>query len=189
MAKRNTRAAARKDAAQPRFDDKKYEGVLFSATYECNELALARASETLGQRLKTGLTAASFVSLLLMLVSLLVDNEATPFVIVLFLVSLVLVYGTTRWDRLQLAYARRTVLAPVASGEQRHVAVCEGGVHVENEAGPLLDLDYSDLRFVRQNGDCVVAGFGQRRYVYVPRSAMSENRFRDLGRFLTSKLA
>ena len=80
-----------------------------------------------------------------------------------------------------------STLAAPASAERRHVAVGEKSVHVENEAGELGCYDLSDLRAVHSTSEFLVADFGQKRYVYVPRSALSENRYRDLVRFLNEK--
>lgn len=189
MAKKTPKTAAgRKSPSQPRFDDKKYGKALFSATFDYNELSFARASETLGHGIRNVVTAAAFVALLALVVVLLVDEKPTVLVFVVFAVSLALVFATTRWDYLQMRYARRTTLAPTPPSEVRHVVVCEDSAHMENEAGPIGDFDLADLRTVRQNGDCVVAGFGEGRYIYVPRAALSENRFRELGRFLKTRL-
>ena len=186
MAKKTPKTAAgRKGPSQPRFDDKKYGKALFSATFDYNELSFARASETLGHGIRNVVTAAAFVALLALVVVLLVDEKPTVLVFVVFAVSLALVFATTRWMR----YARRTTLAPTPPSEVRHVVVCEDSAHMENEAGPIGDFDLADLRTVRQNGDCVVAGFCEGRYIYVPRAALSENRFRELGRFLKTRLA
>lgn len=190
MAKKTPKTAAgHKSPSQPRFDDKKYGKALFSATFDYNELSFARASETLGHGIRNVVTAAAFVALLALVVVLLVDEKPTVLVFVVFAVSLALVFATTRWDYLQMRYARRTTLAPTPPSEVRHVVVCEDSAHMENEAGPIGDFDLADLRTVRQNGDCVVAGFGEGRYIYVPRAALSENRFRELGRFLKTRLA
>lgn len=190
MAKKASRANnGRKGSQQPRFDDKKYGKTLFSATFEYNELSFARAAETLGHGVRNALTAAAFVALLALIVVLLVDEKPTVLVAVVFVVSLALVYCTTRWDRLQIRYARRTTLELTPPAEVRHVAVCDDSVHVENEAGSIGDFALSELKTVRQNSDCVMAGFGSGRYAYVPRSALSENRYRELGRFLKERLA
>ena len=180
---------ARKWEPQARFDDKKYGRVLFSATFDYNELSFARASETLGHGYRKILTGVAFLALLALVVVLLVDEKPTVLLVATFLVAFALVFAVSRWDRLQQTYARRTVLAPDADAPTRHVAVCEDGVHVEDTSGSLGDYDLSDLRSVSQNTDCVVASFGDGRYVYIPRSAMSENRFRLLGTFLKGKVA
>ena len=183
MAKKTPKTAAgHKSPSQPRFDDKKYGKALFSATFDYNELSF-------GHGIRNVVTAAAFVALLALVVVLLVDEKPTVLVFVVFAVSLALVFATTRWDYLQMRYARRTTLAPTPPSEVRHVVVCEDSAHMENEAGPIGDFDLADLRTVRQNGDCVVAGFGEGRYIYVPRAALSENRFRELGRFLKTRLA
>ena len=188
-ARKGARATAARQGAEPaRFDDRRFGKPLFAATFECNELALTRGAETIGHRMRGALTAASFVALLALVIVTLVDDRAMVLMIAVFAVSLALVIATSRWDRLQRAYARHTTLAALSDSEACHVVVCEDSVHVENEDGPIGDFALSDLRTVHQNADCVVAGFGRRRYVYVPRMAMSENRFRELGRFLKERL-
>lgn len=188
--RRNVKAtSARKREPQVRFDDTKYGRTLFSATFDYNELSFARASETLGHGYRKVLTGLAFLALLALVVVLLVDEKPTALVVVTFLVAFALVFAVSRWDRLQQAYARRTVLAPKAGVPTRHVAVCEDSVHLEDATGALGDYDLSELRSVSQNTDCLVASFGNGRYVYVPRAAMSENRFRLLGTFLKGKLA
>ena len=125
MAKKSTRPVARrKDADRVTFDDKKYGHTLFSATFEYNELTLARSAELLGLGLKN---------------------------------------------------------------VRRHVAVTDDAVHVENEDGELGCYSLSELRVVHSTSEFLVADFGEKRYVYVPRSALSENRYRDLVRFLNEK--
>lgn len=188
--RKNAKAtSARKREPLARFDDTKYGRTLFSATFDYNELSFARASETLGHGYRKVLTGLAFLALLALVVVLLVDEKPTALVVVTFLVAFALVFAVSRWDRLQQAYARRTVLAPKVGVPTRHVAVCEDSVHLEDATGALGDYDLSELRSVSQNTDCLVASFGNGRYVYVPRAAMSENRFRLLGTFLKGKLA
>ena len=181
MAKKSGKQVARrKDAARVAFDDKKYGHALFSATFEYSELTFARASEQLGLRLRSALTAASFASLVGLILVILIDESLVVLVGVLFVISLALVFTTSRWGDIQLRYARTTA-------ERRHVVVCEDAVHVENEEGELGSYNLSDLRVVHATGEFVVAGFGHGRYAYVPRSALSENRFHELVRFLDGR--
>lgn len=185
--KPNKSASRRRDAGRTAFDDERYGKVLFSATFEYNELTFSRAAELLGPRLKTVFTAASFASLVLLIVSILAGESFVVLTGALFVVALVLIFVTSSWSRLQLRYARTTSLAAPAVAERRHVAVCEDAVHVANEAGELGSYPLSDLRAVYPTGEFVVAGFGGGRYAYVPRSALSENRYRDLVRFLSER--
>lgn len=188
MAKKSTKPAARRrEAERAAFDDKKYGRTLFSATFEYNELAMTRASELLGLGVKNVLTGVAFVTLLALILVILIDDTLVVLVGALFVVSIALVMATSRWSWFQLRYARTTTLAAPATSERRHVAVADDAVHVENEDGELGCYSLSDLRVVHSTSEFLVADFGERRYVYVPRSALSENRYRDLVRFLNEK--
>lgn len=187
--KPNKSAARRKDAERVAFDDEQYATVLFSATFEYNELTFSRAAELLGPRLRTVLTAASFASLILLILSILVGESFVVLTGVLFVIALALIFATSGWSKLQLRYARKTTLAAPPVAERRHVAVCEDVVHLANEAGELGSYLLSDLCAVYPTSEFVVAGFGSGRYVYVPRSALSENRYRELCRFLEQHLS
>lgn len=188
-AKRRERARER-SAEKHRFDDSKYDGVLFSATYDYNELLFSRAAETLGPRLGVAVRACAFISLAAMIILIMIFDTATLPVVIALVASLVFVWATTNWGRLQTTYARkRTTLAVAPGGEQRHVAITANEVHVENEQGPLGDYNLSDLSVAHQNGDCTVMGFGGGRYAFVPSSALSEGRYHDLGRLLDERLA
>ena len=188
MAKKSTKPVARrKDADRVTFDDKKYGHTLFSATFEYNELTLARSAELLGLGLKNVLTGLSFAALLSLILVILVDGSMVVLVGTLFVVSVALVMMTSRWNWFQLRYARTTTLAAPATSERRHVAVTDDAVHVENEDGELGCYSLSELRVVHSTSEFLVADFGEKRYVYVPRGALSENRYRDLVRFLNEK--
>ncbi len=192
MAKRGARAAARRwdgerDAEAFRFDDSKYGRTLFSASFDYGELSFARAVEMLAPRVPTALKLVSVVPLLgIVLAALLVGTDSVA-LYASFAVALVCIVATGNWSRVLTGYARKTTLAPAEGGERRHVAVTEDAVHVESERGPIGSFDLSDLRTVYHTAECVVAGFGEGRYAYVPRSALSEGRFRELCRFLDER--
>lgn len=187
MAKKSSRRKAAAQA-QSAFDDKKYEGVRFSATFEYNELTFTRAAEQLFPRGRSAATIVTFLLLvLLVLTALMLEN--TPVLVVLFVLCLVAMNAATRWSDLQIWYARSTTLAPGDGAERRHVVVCEDEVHVEDESGDDAAYPLSSLRVVYATSDFLVAGFGNKRYVYVPRSALSESRFRDLVGFLDAHAA
>lgn len=187
MAKKPQR---RRDAQQaaPLFDDSGYEDVRYAATFDYDELALSRAAELLGgERAKNALTAVNF-GILAAIVLLLVIDQRNVVPAVIGVVAFVVVSTlSNKWGRAQLAYARRSTLALAVPSEKRHVVVCADAVHTRSESGTTATYPLSELRVVRSNGDCLVAGFGQRRYVYVPRRALSEQRFRDLVSFLRAQ--
>ena len=192
MAKRNAKAAARrreaeKNADQLRFDDAKYGRPLFSATFDYNELSFSRAANMLAPRVEPVAKLASVVPLLGIVFSALAFKDNNPLLYVCFVVAMVFLVVSSNWSQVLQGYARRTTLAPAPGGERRHVVVTDDAVHMENEQGALGSYDLSDLRVVHRNDECVVAGFGARRYAYVPRSALSEGRFRELGRFLEER--
>lgn len=191
MAKKTTarRKAAKATADAPvKFSDEKYPDVRFSATFDYDEVSFVRAAEQLGPRAKTAMTAANFGSLIVLVLVALFAGDQTILLIILFFVAVALIYGGRNWQSLQLRYARGTMLAPDPEAKRVHVAVCENDVHVENEKGPVVDCSYSDLRFVHSTAESLVAVFSGRRYVFVPRSALSESRFRELVKFLREKV-
>lgn len=188
MAKKS--AVRRRDAsAQSMFDDSKYEGVRVSATFELNELTLSRAAEQLAPRLKRSMTFVNLAALLLLVGAAFVLPDVTALLIALFIVSVIATYVTYNWGKVTLRYARTTTLSPTAFQGSVHVVACDDAVHVEDAHGAHIDLDYADLRVVYPTSEFVVAGFGSKRYVYVPRTALSEGRFRELVRILEDHLS
>ena len=169
------------------FDDARYEDVRFSATFEYNELSLNRAAEQIAPRLKGILTVADFGSLIVLILLAMALRDQTLLLVIVFLIPATLLYVTNNLSSLQVRYARGTNLDPVTMGSRVHVTVCENSLHLCNDEGGQQDFDLSDLRFVHDTSDFLVAGFARRRYVFVPRSALSENRFHDLVRFLDEK--
>lgn len=187
MARKSSAASRRAD--QSAFDDHAYENVRFTATFDYNELALERAAAALAPRAQRGVQVAEGAALLaIVIVALLFGTEGTTVPLVaLFVVALVLVYVANRWSDLRLRHARRGTLEPAAGGERMHVVVCDDAVHVQSDKRPVQDLPLSNLRVVYGTSDYLVAGFDSHAYVYVPRSALSESRFRDLTRFLNER--
>lgn len=188
MAKKSSQRRRALTDGRPAFDDSAYDNLLVSATFEPTELGLSRAAELMGPRLRANLTAGTFASLaVLVLVALAVGNQSYPLLIALFLVSLGFLYASSNVGRLRLRYARSTTLDPAGFQGSVHVAVCEDAVHVRDEGGAGWDYPLSELKVVNGNAEGVLAGFGQKRYVYVPRNALSEGRFRELVRFLEER--
>lgn len=180
MAKKS--AARRKE--QSAFDDEKYEGVRMSATFEYNELSLSRSAEQLAPRLKNSLLFLNVASLLALVAAAIILPDLTALLIALFVVAVGAMYVYHNWNAMMVRYARSTTLDPASYQGSIHVAVCDDALHLADEGGTDDRYDYSDLRVVYPTGEFLVAGFGKKRYVYVPRSALSEGRFRELVRIL-----
>ncbi|WP_455139334.1 hypothetical protein [Thermophilibacter sp.] len=178
--------AARRRADQITFDDDAYDNVRFSATFDYNELTLDRAAELLAPGVHRAVQGAEVAMLLCIVgVAVLFGTETTTAPIVgLGIVAVVLLFVANRWADLQVRYARSGSLAPVDGSERMHVVICDDVVHVQSDKRPVENYDLADLRVVYDNSDYLVAGFGGRDYVYVPRVALSENRYRELARFL-----
>lgn len=184
MAKRSSRRKTA--AARDRFDDSGYQDVRLSATFDYDEMDFARAANQLCPHGRTVMTAVTFALLVLLVLAALSLEDTTP-LIALVVVCLVPMNLISRWHDVQIWYAQGTTLAPDAASGRRHVVVCEDAVHTQDEAGATETYPFSEMRAVRITGDFVVMGFGRKRYVYVPRRALSENRFRELTAFLEAK--
>ena len=192
MAKKN--AARRKDkgaggAPNNGFANKSYEGEHFSATFEYNELCLVRAAELMAPRLKNVLLAANFVALLAIIFVAIVAEGFVALIVVLFIISVGLYYAVHNWSKLQLRYARSTNLLPRPGVTRYRVVVCNDAVHAEDDQGGEESFDLASLAHVNANSESILACFGEKRYVYIPRSALSETRFRELTHFLDEKIS
>ena len=188
MAKKKTNRKKRSVAAasEPayKFDDEKYGDVRFSATYDYGELALSKAASYLGgQRARAVSLAVSMVCLALMLVVLIADSHNLGPALVLLLVSGAGTIAITNWHKMQLNYARKSTLAYTGEA-RRHVVIAGDKVYCVAPGGDEDVFSLSDLRTVSADEDGLLAGFGGRRYVYVPAAAMSASRFQELVREL-----
>lgn len=182
-------ATRRRDEAGEKdgFAGTRYDNERVSATFDYNELCFARAAELLGPRLRSAVNVGQFVMLLALIFVAIMLGNAVPLLVTLFIVAVALLYVYQNWSKLQLRYARTTNLAQ-GGAQRRRVVVCDDAIHLEDAQGGTEDFDLSDLRHVHDSPDSILACFAGHRYVYVPRSALSENRFRDLARFLREKL-
>lgn len=187
MAKKKTVRKTRPASSAPshKFDDEKYEGLRFSATYDYGELALSKAASYLGgQKARIASLAVSMACLALMIIVLLADaNNLVP-AIVLLVLSMAGTVVSTNWHNMQTNYARNSSLDFRGTATRRHVAVTQTAVYVADDFGAEECYDLSDLRSVSADDDGLLAGFGGRRYAYVPASSMSASRFKELARDL-----
>lgn len=177
------KTAVRRRDESVEFDDSAYENVRVSVTYDYNELTFARAAERLAPRGRQILTIANFVSLVVLVFCAWQLREQTVLLFCAAVVAFVVLYMWGNWNKLQLRYAKRTSLGLSGTSERRHVVVCDDAVHVQSSSGASATYSVSDLRTVSSTDEHLVAGFGSRRYVYVPRRATSEGRYRELVRF------
>ena len=187
MAKKSS-ARRREQSAQSLFDDSKHADVRVSATFEYNELSLSRAAEQLAPRLKSSMVFVNLASLLALVAAAILVPDLSALLIGLFVVAVVMMYVQYNWNKLIVSYARTTTLDPASHEGSIHVVACDDALHLEDAGGSEERYDYADLRVVYPTSEFVVAGFGSKRYVYVPRSALSEGRFRELVRILDSHL-
>lgn len=187
MAKKKTNRKARPAASAPayKFDDEKYEGLRFSATYDYGELQLSKAASYLGgQKARAASFVVSMSCLALMIIVLLADSNNMAPAIVLLVLSMLGTLATTNWHNMQLNYARNSSLGFRGTSTRCHVVVTDDAVFVAGEAGEEERFPLSELRSVSADDDGLLAGFGGRRYVYVPAAAMSASRFQELRREL-----
>lgn len=183
-ARKQAMAKARAAGSACKFDDSQYEDLLYSATFDYNELSLARASTMLSPHGKTVVLTIAFASLACMLAALTIFKADIIVAIVPMCIALVSSTAVSNWQKIMARFASGTTLDMPIGGEKRHVVVCDNAVHTRSEFGESHDYDLSDLRFIRSNDDGLLMRFGKGEYVYVPCGALSEGRFRDAVRFL-----
>lgn len=178
------KSAVRRRSEQSEFSDDAFENVRASMTYDYNELVLARAAERIHPRTKQYLTFVNLASLLILVFCAWNFRDNNALLIVLAVIAFALLYVWANWNTIQLRLARRGSLALEDPNERRHVVVCDDAVHVQTNLGSSTTYPLSDLKWVSATDECLLASFGRRRYVYIPRRCLSENRYRDLIRFL-----
>lgn len=182
MAKKN---AARKDAKNNEFDDSSYSNIRYSTSFDYDALDFTRAASLIAPRAKSNITIASYVVLVVIVGMLLINSKLLAPAIFMVLVWTLLQGLSRNWTWIQERQARSTTLAlGNPSGERRHVVVTDDSVHTEVAGGTKVSYRIADLKHVENSELCILLSFGNKGYVYIPRSALSENRYRELGRFL-----
>ncbi|MGI6231192.1 MAG: hypothetical protein ACOYJL_09900 [Tractidigestivibacter sp.] len=186
--KQSSKAKAAEEARQEK-SDRKYGTPLFSLTYEMNELEFSRAATLVySDRIKDALTAVSIVSIVLMIMSI-IQNPDDLFLAMIFVVlSVVATAVSSSWPSITANRARNTSLGLVGENNRRHVVVTADKVVEEGPDDRVEEIPISDLSAFRWNDDFCVAAFSKKRFIYVPRSAMSEGRYRNLLRYFQEKL-
>lgn len=160
MAKKKTARKTRPASAETahKFDDEKYEGLRFSATYDYGELALSKAASYLGgQKARIASFAVSMACLALMIVVLIANANNLAPAIVLLVLSMAGTAVSTNWHNMQLGYARNSSLGFKGTSSRRHVVVTGDAVYVADESGAEERYDLSDLRSVSADEDGLLA--------------------------------
>ena len=159
------KTAVRRKDETGEFDNSAYENVRVSATFDYNEVTLSYAAELVAPNVKRTLGPISFVALIVM----------------------ALLFVWSNWNRVQTHVACRSSLALDGGSERRHVVVCDDAIHTETSAGKHETYPLSELKTLHATDECLLAGFGRGRYVFIPRKALSEGRYRSLIEFLEEK--
>lgn len=183
MAKKKANAAARRRDNTEHFDDSAYEGIRYSLTYEMDELSFSRAAALLAPPwLYNAALVCSLIGLIGIILVLVADqNNVIPAVIFFAIAILGSVVGNN-WTRMVASRARKTTLGLPGEDKHRHVVITDKDLF---ELGPddrKVSYPLSDLKRAAGDDEGCILDFGAKRYVYVPRAAMSENRYRSLVR-------
>ncbi len=190
MAKKHkTRRKASAEGKLPTFDDSMYDNVRYSMTFEYGEVGLTRASELLAPRARGFILAASFVFLVILIILALTMQDNYPLLILVFVIAFCLLQAFSNISFLRLNYVRASTIDPDLYDGIIHVVVDEDTVHVRDTRDVGEDYALADLKHVSANADGILARFGRRRYVFIPRGALSEGRYRSLGQLLLDTAA
>lgn len=181
------KTAVRRRDESGEFDNSAYENVRVSATFDLNEVSLSYAAELVAPGIKRTLRPISFMALILLVFAAWQFRDQQTFLIVPAIVVMALLFAWSNWNRLQTRVIRSSSLALADGPERMHVVVCDDAVHTESSSGKRETYPLSQLKTLHATDECLLAGFGRRRYVYVPRKALSEGRYRSLVEFLREK--
>lgn len=182
------KAAGRKTASnrgKARRDDGKYGEVLYSFSYEMDDLNYFNAAGLVGSNRMQQILTGSSMALLLLIIGSLYDREHPlyPVTIAAFVLFLVLNVIGQNWTRIRDRYVSASSLTQLGSPE-RHVVVTTEAMIVEGPDDAASSYPLSELKKLAEDSDGALAKFGKRRYVYIPRKALSETRYRNLTKML-----
>lgn len=184
MAKKT--AVRRKDESGE-FDNSAYENIRVSATFDFNEVSLSYAAELVAPNVKRTLGPISFFALILLVFAAWQFRDQQTFLIVPAIIVMALLFVWSNWNRVQTRVICASSLALNGGAERHHVVVCDDAIHTETDKGERATYPLSELKTLHATDECLLAGFGHRRYVYIPRKALSEGRYRSLIEFLEEK--
>ncbi len=181
------KTAVRRKDETGEFDNSAYENVRVSATFDYNEVTLSYAAELVAPNVKRTLGPISFVALILLVFAAWQFRDQQTFLIAPAIIVMALLFVWSNWNRVQTHVACRSSLAIDGGSERRHVVVCDDAIHTETSTGKHETYPLSELKTLHATDECLLAGFGRGRYVFIPRKALSEGRYRSLIEFLEEK--
>lgn len=187
MAKKKSNRRPQVEDDSKQYDDRKYEGLRYSLTYDYDEYSYTHACSLVLEQGSNVCIGVAIVTLIILVVLLVVDETAiVPAVVLLVICAVASALGGT-WRSIQMRYANGTSLAQKGPEDRRHVVVCEDAIHVEYADGSEDHYELAKLKYVRSAVDYCIICFEDKGFVFVPRSAMSVNRFRNLVRELQER--
>ena len=187
MAKKNTKNAAPKQE-RPRHDDGKYGEVLYSFSYDMDDINLFNASSLIGpSRIHQVFPIASML-LLLVIIGSLYDREHPiyPLAITAFVLFIGISSMINNWTKVRDWYVTKTNLMQPGDPERRVVVTADTMV-VEGPDDAVTTYPLSELKAVALDDDGALAKFGGKRYVYIPARALSDTRYAALVKMLRSR--
>ena len=187
MAKKNTKNAAPKQE-RPRHDDGKYGEVLYSFSYDMDDINLFNASSLIGpSRIHQVFPIASML-LLLVIIGSLYDREHPiyPLAVAAFVGFIALSTVVNKWTSIRSWYVSKSTLDQPGSLD-RHVVVTAQEIVVEGPDDMVTTYPLSELKAVALDEDGALAKFGGKRYVYIPARALSDTRYAALVKMLRSR--
>lgn len=187
MAKATTKKTA-SNRGKARHDDERYGEVLYSFSYEMDDLNYFNAAGLVGSNRIQQIVAGSSMVLLLLIIGSLYDRERPLYrvAITAFILFIVLSIVGQNWTKIRDRYVSKSSLAQIGNPD-RHVIVTAETMVVEGPDDTVSSYPLSEFKKLAEDSDGALAKFGKRRYVYIPRKALSETRFRNLAKMLQGK--
>ena len=175
---------------KPKHNDEQYGEVLYSYSYDLDDLNYFNASGLVGPGRMQQIFALVSMALLLVIIGSLYDTEPPLYPVAITAVVLFFAVGAVmgNWTKIRDRYVSSTNLAQTLDA-RRHVVVTPDAVVVEGPEDRVETLPLSDLRKVAADDEGVLAKFTQRRYAYVPVRALSDQRYHGLVKLLREKSA
>ena len=189
MAKKSNRKGAAA-TEKPKYDDTKYGEVRYSFSYSMGDEDYLDAKSLVGPANVTQYLSLASMALLVIVIFLLYDRSHVnmPLLIVTIVLLIVLGFAMTSWPKIVDRYISSTNIAS-KGGSLRHVVVTSDTLVVEGPDGQVATYPLAELKRVPSFENGALAKFGGRRYVYIPRRALSNSRYDALIKFLRSQYA
>lgn len=172
---------------KPKHDDAKYGDVLYSFSYDMDDMNFFNAMSLVGSgRLQQFFPPISMVLLLIIIMSL-YDREHPiyPLAVAAFVGFIALSTVVNKWTSIRSWYVSKSTLDQPGSLD-RHVVVTAQEIVVEGPDDMVTTYPLSEIKKVSQDEDGALVKLGKRRYVYIPQKALSDSRYTALIKLLRS---